>query len=87
MRAIRTENFLALDRGDIDMLSRLKRRSTDFAKLDDVDQRILVWLLSHKPVRIRSWIDFLSSEYRSRQLAEFDTKALLGVLEILIRGS
>jgi hypothetical protein len=63
------KEFLALDDVDYLIIMRLRRKSKDFDLLDETDQRILVWLLSNQPLRIRSWIDYVTTEYQMKGIS------------------
>lgn len=55
---------MMLDKSDLRILSVLLERSAEFSKLEPVDQKMLVWFLTHSTSgRVRSWIDYLGKEY------------------------
>lgn len=58
-----SETFLVLDAADYSILDRLLRRCEEFKNLQEIDQKIVVWMLVHAPLRLESWIDFLTSDY------------------------
>ncbi len=77
--------YMALDGADQFMLVLLQNKSAEFRKLRVEDLKILVWLLTHQPTRIESWIDYLSSEYQKKRGTNLDNVKLLSVLEELLR--
>ena len=49
----------------------------EFAKLDLVDQEIAIWILKNlQPGRIRSWVEYIVNDYRSRKEIEIDADRL-----------
>lgn len=78
------KEFLALDDSDFLILIRLRRKSKDFSMLDETDQRILVWLLSNQPLRIRSWVDYVTSEYKKNKGITISDSNLIELLQELI---
>ena len=46
---------------------KLVRKSSEFYKLEEEDQNLLLYYLTKKPKRIKSWIDFLTADYQKNK--------------------
>ena len=75
---------MALDGADQFMLVMLQNKSPEFRKLRQEDLKVLVWLLTHQPTRIKSWLEYLNSDYRKTGNIGLDNVKLLAILDELL---
>lgn len=64
--------FFTLFELNSEMFIELMKKSKDFCKLDEVDQKVLLWTLKKSPNSLRSWIDYVASEYNTKKSIEID---------------
>lgn len=49
----------------------------EFFKLDEIDRKVLLWLLSHVPQRsVSAWIDYIADEYKLRKSIHINVEKL-----------
>ena len=49
----------------------------EFFKLDEIDRRVLIWLMIHVPPKsIKSWIDFIADDYKRQRAIIIDARKL-----------
>lgn len=77
------KDFMILDDSDFKILVLLIRRSAEFSKLESIDQKILVWYLTHSPIQLKSWIERLSDDYRT----SFSSEKLFNEIKHLLKKS
>lgn len=45
----------------------------EFFKLDEIDRKVLLWLMDHKSAKtIKGWIEYIASDYKKRRIADID---------------
>ena len=71
-----SQYFLVLDSSDHFIVRFLSERSVDFRNLDEIDQKILAWLLAHSPNKLEGWLDFLASDYDKKTSNRFCLQCL-----------
>jgi len=49
---------------------------SEFFKLDSIDREVLLWTLTHSPRSVKSWIEFISADYRKRNSIEINVDKL-----------
>ena len=49
----------------------------EFFKLDEIDRKVLCWLMDKHPNSIKSWIEFIKEDYARRLNVKIDGKKLL----------
>jgi hypothetical protein len=49
----------------------------EFFKLDEIDQRVLLWLMDYKSVKtIKGWIEYVAADYKKRRIADINPTKL-----------
>jgi hypothetical protein len=61
----------------------LMKKSQDFLKLDDVDRNVLIWLVNKSPKKLRSWVEYLASDYKRKSVKINSVKLYNEVRELL----
>jgi type II secretory pathway component PulM len=60
----------------------MEDKKLEFFKLDEIDRKVLVWLLSHVPQKsLLAWIDYIAEEYRLHKSTSINTQTLLKEIE------
>jgi len=60
----------------------MEGKKLEFFKLDEIDRKVLVWLLSHVPQKsLLAWIDYIAEEYRLHKSISINTQTLLKEIE------
>jgi len=55
----------------------MENEKLEFFKLDEIDRKVLLWLLSHVPQRsVSAWVDYIASEYKFRKSINIDIEKL-----------
>ena len=55
----------------------LKKRRLEFFKLDEIDRKVLFWLVDHVKLNaVRSWLDVVGEDYRKRYGIVLNTECL-----------
>jgi len=55
----------------------MENEKLEFFKLDEIDRKVLLWLLSHVPQRsVSAWLDYIASEYKLRKAIHIDIEKL-----------
>lgn len=45
----------------------------EFFKLDEIDRKVLLWLMSHKSAKtVRGWIEYVAEDYKKRKAGNID---------------
>ena len=51
----------------------MEREKLEFFKLDEIDRKVLLWLLDHVPQKsVVAWLDFIASEYWTGKSVRID---------------
>jgi len=60
----------------------MEREKLEFFKLDEIDRKVLVWLISHVPQKsLLAWIDYIAEEYKLHKSISINTELLLQEIE------
>lgn len=55
----------------------MENENLEFFKLDQIDRKVLLWLLDHVPEKsVTAWIDYTASEYQYKKSILIDTDKL-----------
>lgn len=54
----------------------MEQEKAEFFKLDSIDREVLMWILAYAPQNIRSWIDYVSLQYKKRNSIVIDPEKL-----------
>lgn len=55
----------------------------EFFKLDEIDRKVLVWLMNHVPHKsVVAWVYYIANEYRVRKAVFMNADKLLDEMEI-----
>ena len=56
--------------------------SLEFFKLDEIDRKVLVWLLAHVPQKsVSAWLDYIADAYRREKSVQLDIMRLCEEIE------
>ncbi|HEY9005875.1 hypothetical protein [Ohtaekwangia sp.] len=56
----------------------MENEKLEFFKLDEIDRKVLLWLLAHVPQKsVIAWIDYVAIEYRQSKAVLIDSEKLL----------
>lgn len=56
----------------------LQANDAEFLKLDEIDRKVLFWLIDNVPTKsVKAWIEYISHDYVKRKAAPIDTEKLL----------
>lgn len=56
----------------------MENEKLEFFKLDEIDRKVLLWLLAHVPQKsVIAWIDYVAIEYRQSKAILIDSEKLL----------
>ena len=53
----------------------------EFFKLDQVDRKLLSWMMDHSPDAISSWLEYMREEYKKKKNIEIDIARLKSEIE------
>lgn len=60
----------------------MEREKLEFFKLDEIDRKVLIWLLSHVPQKsLLAWIDYIAEEYKLHKSISINIDTLLKEIE------
>ena len=60
----------------------MKSDSLEFFKLDEIDRKVLVWLLAHVPQKsVSAWLDYIADAYRREKSVQLDIIRLCKEIE------
>jgi hypothetical protein len=60
----------------------MEHEKLEFFKLDEIDRKVLLWLLSHVPQKsVLAWMDYIVEEYRFRKFIQINIQKLLEEIE------
>lgn len=55
---------------------------SEFFKLDPIDKKTLFWLMDNNPEEIKSWVKFVSLEYRKLEKIKLDAEKLYEEIKV-----
>lgn len=56
----------------------MENEKLEFFKLDEIDRKVLLWLLAHVPQKsVIAWIDYVAIGYRQSKAVLIDSEKLL----------
>ncbi|HEY3404493.1 MAG TPA: hypothetical protein VGK59_13985 [Ohtaekwangia sp.] len=56
---------------------RMESNTLEFFKLDEIDRKVLVWLLAHVPEKsVSAWLDYIGEAYRREKSVQLDISRL-----------
>lgn len=56
--------------------------SLEFFKLDEIDRKVLIWLLAHVPQKsVSAWLDYIADAYRREKAIQLDISRLSEEIE------
>lgn len=61
----------------------MKDPRKEFFKLDGIDQKVLFWLLEHSPKTVKSWIEYIATNYRTTKAIKIDVIKLYSEIEVM----
>src|ERR1700755_2465108 len=82
-----SETFLALDKTDLRVLRHLSDHCEDFRNLEEIDKKIVVWILINKPGWLEGWVGFLMIDYSKRWGNRFCMERLMSYLTLFSDSS
>jgi hypothetical protein len=51
----------------------MENEKLEFFKLDEIDRKVFLWLLSHVPQKsLLAWIDYITDDYKRRRAVLID---------------
>lgn len=51
----------------------MESNSLEFFKLDEIDRKVLIWLLSHVPQKsVTAWLDYIADAYKREKAVQLD---------------
>lgn len=60
----------------------MESNSLEFFKLDEIDRKVLVWLLSHVPQKsVAAWLDYIADAYKREKSVQLDVIRLSEEIE------
>ncbi|HEY9049853.1 MAG TPA: hypothetical protein VIN08_28335 [Ohtaekwangia sp.] len=60
----------------------METEKLEFFKLDEIDRKVLLWLLAHVPQKsVIAWIDYIAIEYRQGKSVMIDSDRLLAEMQ------
>jgi hypothetical protein len=54
----------------------MDQHKLEFFKLDEIDRKVLCWLMDTNPSSIKSWIEYIKEDYARRLNVKIDGKKL-----------
>lgn len=55
----------------------MENEKMEFFKLDQIDRKVLLWLMDHKSAKtIKGWIEYVTADYKKRRIADIDPAKL-----------
>lgn len=82
-----SESFLVLDNADLCVLRHLSEHCEDFDNLEEIDKKIVVWILTKKPEWLEGWISFLMTDYSKTRSTELCWERLMAYLTLFSDSS
>jgi len=56
--------------------------SLEFFKLDEIDRKVLLWLMEHVPQKsISAWLDYIAEAYRREKSVQLNIERLYDEIE------
>jgi hypothetical protein len=60
----------------------MENEKLEFFKLDEIDRKVLLWLLAHVPQKsVTAWIDYIAIEYRQGKSIHINPDLLLAEMQ------
>lgn len=57
---------------------RIEKEKLEFFKLDEIDRKVFLWLMTHVPEKsIQAWVTFIAEEYRRSKAVQIDGERML----------
>lgn len=82
-KSSRRNEFLKIDFQEREIFSSLMKNSTEFFKIEEIDRNVMVWLVCESPSRVKSWLEYLASDYRRKSIS-IDADKLFGDIQQMI---
>jgi len=66
----------------LNIIQILMKQRPEFFKLDEIDRKVLFWLMDHvQPGTVKSWIEFIAEDYKQKRSVEIDVEKLLNEIK------
>jgi hypothetical protein len=60
----------------------MEQEKLEFFKLDEIDRKVLLWLLSHVPQKsVIAWLEYISVQYKQEKSIQLDLDKIYAEVE------
>jgi hypothetical protein len=65
----------------------MEQEKLEFFKLDEIDRKVLLWLLSHVPQKsVIAWLEYTSGQYKQEKSIQLDLDKIYAEVEEYTRN-
>jgi type II secretory pathway component PulM len=62
----------------------MEKENLEFFKLDEIDRKVLLWLLEHVPQKsVIAWLEYIATQYRQEKSIQIDIDKVYTEVESL----
>jgi len=54
----------------------MENEKLEFFKLDEIDRKVLLWLITHAPKWVKGWIEYAAEDYKRKKSIHIDVEKM-----------
>jgi hypothetical protein len=75
------DKYLMIDRIERKIFFDLMKSSIEFSKVDEIDRNVMAWMVIEAPTKVKSWLDYLASDYKRKKQIQIDPEKLMSEIQ------